>query len=206
MGKGADQFIKVAEIIPIHVERYNRLIDRLLQKKDYSLYDLKKGLLDKVDYYKAREQKIKAYTDCIATMVQKEKILQYHNSGFQLEVINERIEVKGSKSDYDLTKLTLDEQIEVLELIKKTKQEGNDLQSVIQLNREAQVVNEEDAAEEVEVANIEQIKQKELPSIPIQVITTFDPTAKLRESVKKIAALKLKQIGGKLDQQEEKYL
>ncbi|MBZ5859444.1 hypothetical protein [Flavihumibacter profundi] len=206
MGKRADQFIQVVEVIPIHIHRYNSIIDRLLKMKDYSLDDLIRGRVDKSDYYKAKERRIRAYSDCISTMIQKEKILQYHNPGFQLEVINEKIEVKSSKPEYDLTKLTLDEQIEVLEFIKKTKQAEYNLLSVIQGNREDQVVTEDVAAEIVETANIEQIKQKELPAMPLQTITTFDPTAKLRESLKKIAALKLKEIGGKLDQEEEKYL
>src|SRR5437868_238000 len=115
MFKEQKEFTRANEVIAIHVERYNSQINRLLTVTDY-LKELS-GSVDRREFYRAKERKLKAYTDCINTLYQKERILQFHNTGFQVEIIEEKIEIHQSINPYDITHLSFEEQLELYQLI-----------------------------------------------------------------------------------------
>jgi hypothetical protein len=206
MAKESKEFINSIEVIPIHTERYNRQIARLLAFEDYTKEDLRKGI-DKAEYYKAREQKIRAYSDAINTMIQKERILQFHNSGFQLEVIEEKVEIRKSKDALDFDKLTVEELVKLLNLIQKTKSDTKYLAPIILNNSISRIEQVQEKRELNEPVNIELIKHEDPPenmdmSLPFKI----DPVIKLKENLNKIAANRFKEVGGNLDKEEERLI
>lgn len=207
MPRNGNEFIKITEIIPIHIERYNRQIDRLLAITDYSKEELKLCFIDTREYYRAREQRIRAYSDCINTMIQKERVLQYHNSGFQLEVIDERIEIRQVKTPYDISKLSFDEQVGLLQLMKKAKRDQNFIAPIAIGNAQLEVKQLEEVQEVNEVTNIDLIKH-EAPAENTELILPFkiDPVTRLKENLNRLAANRFKEVGGKLDMEEERLI
>ena len=201
------EFRKIIEVIPIHVERYNRQVKRLLSVQDYDKADLHRNDVDKREYYRAREEKIRAYNDCINTMIQKERVLQYHNSGFELEVIEEKVEIRKAKDFYDITKLAFEEQVELLRLMQKAKRDQNFIAPIDTSNALIEVKQTEEIQEANEVTNIDLIKHEEPPE-STELILPFkiDPVSKLKENLNKLAANRFKEVGGKLDQEEERLI
>lgn len=201
------QFQKTEEMMPLHLSRYNSLIKALKATKDISEDQVDGEIVTWKDFYRKREEKIKAYENCITTLFQREKLLKFHNKDFLFKWTKEEVvEVKEVEKKITITKLELAEQIELLNLIKKTRKDENDLGAIIagQIEAKAEVVDIEH--EVVEQPNIEQIKHLQLPEPPSSVKTTYhDPTAKLRESLAKLAAGKFKEIG-KLTEDEEQLI
>jgi hypothetical protein len=159
---------------------------------------------------KSREKKIKACYQVLETMFQKERLLQIHNKNFNFNInTTETIkEVKVTKSIPDLHKLTFEEQVELYEIMMEAKEDENEMISVKVVNQETKTTITEDIeAEVIEPANVELIKQEEIkPEVIKKPLDNFDPTARLRESLAKIAAQKLKDAGANLDHHEQKHL
>jgi hypothetical protein len=84
--------------------------------------------------------------------------------------------------------------VELYELMMEAKEDENEMISVKVVNQETKVdVTEDIEAEVIEQANVELIKQETPPEVNIvKPLDNFDPTARLRESLAKIAAEKLK--------------
>lgn len=202
------QFTKAKELIPIHIDRYNRQIKRLIETKEINEDEVDGEDITWEQFWNARNRKIAAYSDCINTMIQKEKLLQYHNKDFVIEYnVEETVEVRDVKPKIDISKLTLEEQVELYQLFKKAKKDENELLSVIQTNSEAKQVTVDVEHQEVERPNVEQIKQIKLPEPPYRSpVTASDPTVKLRETLAKLAAKRIQEVGGNLTDEEKKLL
>ncbi|OYU53822.1 MAG: hypothetical protein CFE25_17155 [Chitinophagaceae bacterium BSSC1] len=201
------QFDLAEEIIPIHLYRYNYQIQQLLKVKEIPE--------DKVDgdqitwkmFFEARNRKIKAFSDLINTLTQKEELLQFHNKSIEIEW-NKRETIKIKKSRYFLEQLEFKEQIELLEYIKKSKKcvlyptgvVVSNQQLVSQFN-----TNNPQLTESVK-PNIESIRIEELKDESQVGNVKSDPVKKLKSILDKLAAEKFKEAGGTLDSDEEKLI
>lgn len=108
-------------IVGQHVKRYDRDIQRLLHYMPRTS-----------NPQKAVELKSNAYLRMIDTMGQKEKLLGYHAKSFNIKVTNEQvITVKEKKKKYNLDVLTLDEKIELLRLISKSKRSEDEQYGIV---------------------------------------------------------------------------
>jgi hypothetical protein len=204
--KEQNEFIKVNEVIPMHIQRYNNQIYRLLEVEDYTEDDLLTGKITKRQYYTARERKIKAYSDCIATIIQKEKVLQFHNTGFEFEVVEEKIEIKETKTKFDPYLLTFDECLEMHKLIEEAKEQQNYLPPITVYDNvpETKLIDNDNMM--AEVVNVELIKHEQ-PPVPNNIGSAkLDPIQKLKDSINRLAAKKFKEAGGTLDEDEEKLI
>lgn len=206
-----DQYQKSTELTAIHVSRYNTTINRLLavEELDQELIDSEEeGGISYETWMKSREKKIKAYLQCIDTMIQKESLLQYHNKDFTFDVnIDETIEIKEVKPKYDVSKLTFEEQLELYGIIRECKKDENQLASVLEVVREQKTETIDVEHQVIEQANIEQIKQKEIePEHYVSPVTQFDPTILLRKKLKEAAAREIQRVGGNLTEEEKKHL
>lgn len=206
-----DQFSKQQEMIPLHVERYNRQTARLAETKDGDdLPEEERDELDSEKYYKLRERKVRAYTGVLDTMLQKEQLLQYHREDFEINInTEEEIEIKQEET-YSLPNvknLSFDEKVELYSLIKKARLSEFELSGVITVQQETtQEVTEDVQHEVVEPANVEKITTIKLPVPPERSkVTVQDPTFALREALKRKAAMKFDKVGN-LTEDEKKYL
>ena len=206
LSKEHNEFVKAHEVIIIHLQRYNSQIKRLLEVCDYTEADLLSGHVSQNQFFKAREAKIRAYSDCINTIIQKEKLLQFHNSGFEIEVIHEKVEIRSTRSGYDISRLCLEEQVELYELMKKAKKSSNEI-AAIQFNKVEEIIIEDAEYEVCEVPNITYMKQEQLPETPSAFsITSNDPTIRLRESLERLAAKRFKEAGASLTEDEKRLI
>jgi transcriptional regulator with PAS, ATPase and Fis domain len=112
---------------------------------------------------------------------------------------------KETKPLIDVSKLSLDEQVALFNLIKKAK--GiEEIAGVTEVNNKSEKI-EDIQHEEIKGADIKQIEQTPPQPEPyISPVNHFDPTIKLRETLKQVAANKLKNIGANLDDEEKKFL
>jgi hypothetical protein len=203
---GKEYFTKQSEITALHLKRYNKQIKKLREVKelDQDMIDsAEEGGISYEDWMKSREKKIKAVHNTFDTMFQKERLLGIHNKNFnfnfnQTETIKE---VKTTKKIPNIHKLSFEQQVKLYELLMKAKEDENEMISVKVVNQETKVEHIEDIeAEVIEQANVELIKQETVKELPApKPLTNADPTARLRESLAKIAAEKLKKHGANLD-------
>jgi hypothetical protein len=207
-----NQFLQRQEVTALHLKRYNMMIKELLAVEELPYPDeetLSNNEYAFQDWLESRNKKIRAYNDCIQTMFQKEDLLQYHNKGFVINVnVEEEITIKDERPKIDISQLTLQEQVELYQLIKKARKDDFELIGVIQNTTAGQDETIDVVAEVVETKpNIEHIAQLPIPEKPyISPVTQFDPTAKLRETLRKLAAKKIEDAGGHLDNDEKKHL
>lgn len=200
------QFMKAEEIIPIHIFRYNRMINLLINTKDIEESEVDGEVITWDDFWKARNTKIRAYLDCIQTLTQKEELLQFHNKEFTVEWnLEETVEIKEKVSRPDFSKLSFDEKVELLELMKKAKLDENNLPAVIQTNEETKTDTVDVNHEVTDEVNITSIKHENVQEAFKASVQT-DPKARLQEAIMKIAAKKLSQAGANLDENERRLI
>lgn len=203
------QFSKIEEIIPIHTKRYNNEINRLIETTDFTEDDVLSGITDWEGFYKAREKKIKAFNDCVNTLVQKERLLQFHNKDFVIEYNVEHTikEVEKKQPKVNLKNLSHDERVMILKMIMKMKESENDILAITVTETVDKQVTVDGEAEVIEKPNIDEIKIEERP-IPIEKsqVTIHDPVKRLKEHLKIKAAEQFKQAGGTLTDDEEKLI
>lgn len=207
------QLNKAEQIIPLHRVRYDKMIEKGFAVQDAD--DLPEEecatmlIEEPKKYWMLRERKIRAFNDSINVMIQKEELLQYHSKDFNIQInTEEEVIIKEVKPKYDLDLLSFEEQLELYQFFTRAKKNENDLLAIIQGEqaKEAEKVMEAEVVS-VEVVNVDQIKQEQLPVPPVKSsITSIDPTIKLRESLQKIAAKQFKEAGGKLTEEEEKLI
>jgi hypothetical protein len=205
MKKEANEFIKAVQVVALHIERYSRQIDRLLAVECCSNEDYENGKVGKTQYYRQRNKKIKAYNDAIDTMIQKERLLQFHSSGFKISITEEKTEVNYTKlPKWDLSALSDEEQVEILELMLKAKKNQSILLSITPyIGKQDETFG---AAEIVEERpNIELIKQIEAPVITEFSLKPVDPVTKLHQIINRVAAQRFSEIGT-LTEEEENLL
>lgn len=201
-------FSKAEEVIPIHVARYNNQVAKLLATRCIDISEVDGCIVTWKEYYMALEKKINAYMSAIQSLFQKETLLQYHKDDFIINInTEETILIKDVKPKIDLSKLTFDEQVELYELIKKSRQDENEIVGVIQPNKETLELIEEVKEIPAEIPNIQFIKVEQQPALPYRSqVTAADPTVKLRETLARRAAQRFKEAGGTLTAEEEKLL
>lgn len=211
----ASQFSKAQEVIPLHIARYNRIIEKCLAVQDaddmYTEEEAEEMLIENPkQYWYLREKKVRAYSDAINTLIQKEELLQYHNKDFNIQInIEEETEINQIiRPSIDVSRLDFEEQLQLLELMKKAKKNDFDLLAITQ----GEQAKEEDKIIEAVVtsvpkANVEDIKIEKLPEPPVKsIVTASDPTIRLRQSLALLAAQRFKEAGGQLTDDEEKLI
>jgi hypothetical protein len=209
----SNQFVKDYEVVAIHLKRYNLLIKELKATVELPYPTEEQLINDPYAYEKwaaSRNKKIKAFIDTLATMRQKQDLLKLHDGIFvdwntEQEILIKQME---EKPKINIGKLSFQDQVELYQLVKKSRDDDFDLIGVIQGNtaNKADVIDV--VAEVVQGrANIEDIEQLPIPVEPyISPVSHFDPTVKLRETLRKLAAKKIEEAGGKLTDEEKQIL
>jgi hypothetical protein len=205
MKKEGNEFIKALQVVALHIERYSRQIDRLLAVQCCSDEGYESGKVGKTQYYRQRNRKIKAYSDCIDTLIQKERLLQFHNTGFKISISEEKTEINyTTQPKWDLSALSDEEQTEILELMLKAKKNQS-----IPLSITPYTGKQDETCEAAEIVeerpNIELIKQIEAPVIAEFSLRRVDPVTKLHQIINKVAAKRFNEVGT-LTEEEENLL
>jgi hypothetical protein len=207
-----DHLTKAADIKLLHLKRYDRTITRLLSTTELSadLIDQPpgKGGITYERWLASRNKKIKAYNDCIDTMQQKENLMQLFTNTLTIDE-NQDITFKMAESKpepkFNISRLSFKESLELSEIFKKAKVGENEPLGVREVNREENFTQAVVTEAEVLPANIEQIQQVQLPALLIDNVTT-DPLLKLKARIKIMAAQKILEAGGHLDEEEKRLL
>lgn len=206
LSKSSLQFLRAEEIIPIHLFRYNQSINKLIDVKEIKESEVDEKEITWDDFWKARNNKIRAYLDCIQTLTQKEELLQFDRKELKVEWnVEEEITMKDTKPKIDINKLSFDEQVQLLELIKLTKVNELTPAGVIQTNTASLTPETTESLTMEGKPNIELIKHeavKEVFKTPIN----NSPTARLKEALMRVAAMNLKEAGANLDEEEKKLI
>ena len=133
----------------------------------------------------------------------KEKLLQMHSKSFQIK-INNRLNAKVVKKEvrFDLSKLDLQEKVEFLQLLQKTKRSSRELLSVQLTGQERRGEEVIDIDHEVvEDVNVSKIKIKELPTSSLESSATgnafLDVQLKLKQALQRKAEQEFKRKGSK---------
>lgn len=149
----SEQFItKNDHLIGLHLERYNREVERLINK-DFSAFG---PLLE-------RKIKSGAYMDVLDTLHQKEKLLQLHSKQTVVR-FNQRnsININEIESKFDLQELDFEEKRRLVELLLKSKtSDGDEVVSVILNERDSNIIDidSEEIIESPETVNIAKIEK-----------------------------------------------
>lgn len=176
------------QIVSLHTKRYDKQIQELLNI-DVSRWEP----------YKQVGKKIEAYMYLLDVLQQKETLLGMHRKSFKIVINNEQTTVvRDKKPKIDISKLTLDEQIEFNTLLEKARRSEEDLISVI-LNDNANEVIEDVECEVVEKKNIDKMehrKTKELNPVPVGS-TMLGIEDKLKLALQRKAKEEFKKAGSK---------
>lgn len=189
---------KSSNIVSLHLKRYDKEINTLL-KRNYDRLPLKIR-------YKVKGA---AFLNALETLHQKEKLLNLHNKQtlIRFNQRNNINETPEKPNRFDLTQLTLEERIDLLNLISKASPKNNINSGVIL--REKVIESEETVdIQHEEVINITQIQQENVMGVdvfPEQKAHTVDElTKKLQDTLKKKAEEALIKAGSKTVEHERK--
>lgn len=194
----SDQFSKkTIDIKSLHVARYNNIISDLLKVEE--LNEKLVGLsISYEDFAASRYKKIKSFEECLDTLASKEKVLKMHSATFTVN-LKEEIELKSTVKPVKIKieKLTLEEQVKLLNYIQKTKADMYQLVSVTAAKKEDSTTV--DAVAEVidTKINVEDIEQTQQEVFVSTARIVIDPTVKLREALAKEAEKKLNRDNNK---------
>jgi hypothetical protein len=204
MDKELSEFILKADVVPIHIKRYDAQINRLIALQDYTEDDVFNGAVTFKEFLSARDRKKKGFHDCIATMVAKESLLQFHNLGTEVSFTEEDIEIHKPQPKYNLDALTFEEKVEFYHLWMKGKKDQRYFVPITG-STEVQTKNFiEDAIVIDETPNVNQIKQIETPASFELGYRRANHVTRLQETLNKIAAEKFGDVGTLTE--EEKLL
>jgi hypothetical protein len=178
-------------IVGQHVKRYDRDIQRLLHYMPRTA-DPQKGI----------EQKSNAYLRMIDTMGQKEKLLGYHAKNFNIKINNETIvTVKEKKKKWNLENLTLEEKIELLRLIGKSKRSDGEMYGIVLHGEEAKAKDAEfvqlksaDTGENIHEINVAHVDLKAIKAEPVTLLSAQE---KLKQALLEQAKKAFKAAGSK---------
>lgn len=208
----SNEYLHIArDIVSVHTARYDAEITRLLSIEELPESRINNGEEDSITHeawLQSRNIKIQAYHDALQCMKQKEQLLQLHEDTFVLNVeeqIDLTFKVREEKPNYDMSKLTTEELIEFYELIKLCRQ-----------NADVQEIKYNDHSQEVETVDAEIIDEGD-PNVSIirhqsisnehkQEGSDSDHTAKLKEVLKRQAALAFRDAGASLSDEEKLFL
>jgi hypothetical protein len=189
----------------LHLVRYYNTINWLLKIEELPFGQVLLGKISHQQWLASRNRKSKACHNVLDTMQQAETLIGIHNESFTVE-INEDIDVTVNKKkpNYDWSKLTFEEMVELMELVRMSRSDYNEPESVQVQNTEQQEIIDGKATVLNPEVNIDLI-QLEQPEISANEMVK-DPGVRLRESLFKIAAKKFQEIGANLDDKEKEYL
>lgn len=148
---------QIYQIEKIHICRYNKIIINRLNR-NYDNYPSSKPWL-------ATQAESADLNIALQALKQKETLLGMHRKTFRLifnsqtNIINGKSTPKQKEPKINLDKLTLDEQIELLQLLDKTSKSENELFGVILKENKKIVEDISTEAETVETTNINYIEQ-----------------------------------------------
>lgn len=196
---------KVTDIWNLHSTRYRKQISRLLATEELEERNIAISCTYE-EWQASRQKKIKAYDQALTTMKQLENLCLIHHESI-LEINDDtQINIDETKQKINLTKLTFDEQLELLQLMQKARIDNNELKSVSEAILSS-VLEDENILQLIpEEPNVGQIKQEEIEPQPNAPAFNSNPTKKLIENLKRIAAQKFRDAGGKLNETEEGLL
>jgi len=187
-----DYDIQRSEVISIHTQRYDREIESLLNyvAPSYIWED-----------YKREEAKNIAYMNCLGVLHQKEELLGMHRKAFRLIINNEETTIiKNTKPNIDLSRLTLEEKIELNQLMEKSRRTEDEIGGVILRSEQAKVI--EDVEHEVveERLNIDRMENKQpkefIEPLP-QNMALLSIQEKMRLALRRKAKEELERVGSK---------
>lgn len=209
------------EVIAIHVERYNRDINGLFRKVDELKVRVEKleemvmkspGNVELwAELQSCKNQIVTAQYQILSTMLAKEKVLQMHTKSFQIFINNKvNMEVVHEVNNFDLSKLTIEEKIDFLNLLLKSKQNDFEVGTVIlrDENKEQTIDVEHEEVKEDE-PNINKIERIEAPpeiNMGIPGMALQQATDKLAQALQMAALKELKQAGSKSAENDEYIL
>lgn len=183
-------------VVALHLQRYNQeliLLQDFFRDKDYESIPMKFR----------KEIMMNKLNSWIDVLQAKESVLRMHSKDTQVKIFNKlNVKVKEKKVMFDLSKLSLEEKVEFLSLIQKTKKSEGEAAGVIMNGQVNKEVETEDVEHEVlEAPNVEQIKQYNIPVVakasPKGAQTLDDITEKIKATLLKKAALEFKKVGAK---------
>lgn len=162
----------------LHVVRYNQIITELMNK-DYSMFEHKPHIM--------KEVMANDLDNVLKALFQKETLLGMHRETFRV-VMNNQVNIiqreerlnqkKQIRSEIDVEELTLEEQIELLDLIKKCKRTQNETVGIILRDKKEKQEEVYEDAEYEEIPNtdvMESYKKEEKK----QEGTTLDKLQKI---------------------------
>lgn len=193
----------------LHLKRYNKEINRLLNVSELDESDIGKTITYK-QFLSSRNRKIKAFDKALDSMNQLETLLGLSSITNTVDVNSEvtiNVNEVNSKK-YDFSKLTLEEKVELLELMQKAKLGRSEPGGVLETNIEQENIIE-DIDSEIVPANVELIKQvapTPSPEYKSQEKTSVDVLQKLKERLSVAVAKRFEAIGGNLDQKEKNII
>ena len=148
-----DYELQRTEVISLHMQRYDSEIQALLMYQ--APPNERKPWLEE-------EMNVAARMNCLGVLHQKEQLLGMHRKEFRIVINNEEtIEVRDQKTNIDLSKLSLEEKVELNELIEKSRQTEDEIGGVILRSEQAKEI--EDVEHEVisEKINIDRMENRE---------------------------------------------
>jgi hypothetical protein len=195
----ADQHSREGKsVVALHVRRYNKEIKDLLEGKNAELEseDLEEGM----DGVKRRKIRIYQLQVLLNVLYAKEKVLQLHKKDTQVKIFNKLNAKVTKRKPIDLKALSLEEKVEFLQLIQKTKPLQNELVTIksAQVKQEQQIT-EDIPHEEIKKLNVEQVvtynEKKEAPA-PKSKKSLDNVTDKLKAALQRKALLEIRSKGG----------
>lgn len=194
-----------------HISLYNGQIKRLLATKDADdLLEEAKILGEDppegMDYFKLQQRKEIAYNEALNTMRQKEELLQYHAKDFEIDLNEEtNITFKETALKVDISKLSFDEQLELLELGLASKKGEDELAGIKYLSEEEKSETVDAEFEVVaEIPNVTLIKQVDPEGEPVKIRKpTGEVFNNLQAIINKVAAKKFGEVGNLTDEEKK---
>lgn len=187
-----DYDIQRAEVISVHTQRYDKEIQDLLNfvAPSYIWED-----------YKREEAKNIAYMNCLSVLHQKEELLGMHRKAFRLIINNEETTViRNTKPNIDLSRLTLEEKIELNQLMEKSRRTEDEIGGVILRSEQARVIEDvehEVVEERLNIDRMENRQPKEIIQPHPENMALLSIQEKMRLALRKKAKEELERVGSR---------
>lgn len=187
-----DYDIQRSEVISIHTQRYDKEIDELL-------HFVAPWYIE--EDYKREEAKNIAYMNCLGVLHQKEELLGMHRKAFRLIINNEETTViRNTKPNIDLSRLTLEEKVELNQLMEKSRRTEDEIGGVILRSEQAKVIEDvehEVVEEKLNIDRMENKQPKEIVQPHLENMALLSIQEKMRLALRKKAKEELERVGSK---------
>lgn len=187
-----DYDVQRSEVVSIHTQRYDKEIDNLLNfvAPSYIWED-----------YKREEAKNIAYMNCLSVLHQKEELLGMHRKAFRLIINNEETTIiKNTKPNIDLLRLTLEEKVELNQLMEKSRRTEDEIGGVILRSEQANVIEDiehEVVEERLNIDRMENKQPKEIIQPHPENMALLSIQEKMRLALRMKAKEELERVGSK---------